>query len=76
MDGLKKERKFLYILSLNGGEGTYLTTFTTSSKGRGSLLFERIVNISLCVAPNGFSLQGLNPAFPLPFRERARVRGI
>jgi hypothetical protein len=31
----KKEHKFLYISSLNGGAGTYLTTFTTPSKGRG-----------------------------------------
>jgi hypothetical protein len=31
MGRLKKERKFLHILPLNGGAGTYLTTFATPS---------------------------------------------
>jgi hypothetical protein len=36
----KKERKFLHLLALNGGAGTYLTTFATPSKGRGDAGFE------------------------------------
>jgi hypothetical protein len=76
MGRLKKERKFLHILSLNGGAGTYLTTFATPSKGRGSVLFKRIVNISLVWHPMACSLQGLKLTSPLPLRERARVRGI
>jgi hypothetical protein len=66
MDRPKKERKFLHVLALNGRTGIYLTTFATPSKGRGGVLFERIVNISLCVAPNGLFTPGFEPRIPSP----------
>jgi hypothetical protein len=71
----KKERKFLHILSLNSGAGTYLTTFATPSKGRGSVLFERIVNISLCVAPNGLFTPGFEPRIPSPLAGEGQGEG-
>jgi hypothetical protein len=33
MGRLKKERKFLHVLALNGGTGTYFTTFATPFLG-------------------------------------------
>jgi hypothetical protein len=71
----KKERKFLHILPLNGEEGTYLTTFATPSKGRGSVLFKRIVNISLCVAPNGLFTPGFESHIPSPLAGEGQGEG-
>ncbi|MEJ2611762.1 MAG: hypothetical protein P8179_17220, partial [Candidatus Thiodiazotropha sp.] len=42
-----------YISFLNGGTEPHPMTFATPSKGRGSLLFKRIVNISLLCGTQG-----------------------
>jgi hypothetical protein len=41
----KKERKFLHLLALNGGAGTYLTTFATPSlAGEGGPITAELLN--------------------------------
>jgi hypothetical protein len=44
----KKERKFLHFLAMNGGTGTYLTTFATPSKeggGAGDLITAELAKL-------------------------------